>query len=160
MPVLRRRKKTRSPAAAKGLAFAKPTREGREASDREERLARHLRMGQIRCDVIARLDEHNLGRCENPDCDHEVRIWGFVADHWLGGSGRRQAEERVETVWGLCVPCNTARTANQPSAAIWNDRHRRHCERYGYKFTPHHTPLDVMRELATSGTLDGRSRAS
>lgn len=58
-------------------------------------------------------------------------------DHWLGGFGRRLAEECVESTWRLCRGCHDERHANKPSAAHWNDVFRDHCGRYGYEFKPH-----------------------
>ncbi len=87
-------------------------------------------VGLIRREVVYRSGE----RCENPDCARETR--SVEMDHWHGGPDRKRLEG-VETCWVLCVPCHRDRQANRPSAAVWNDRFRRHCERHGYPFRPH-----------------------
>lgn len=88
------------------------------------------RVAAIRRQVMYRAGE----RCENPDCRRETR--SLEMDHWHGGPDRRRLES-VGTCWALCVPCHRDRQANHPSARAWNDRFRRHCERYGYEFRPH-----------------------
>lgn len=93
-------------------------------------LPRAERVAAIRRQVMYRA----AARCENPDCERETHA--LEMDHWHGGPDRQRLEA-VETCWGLCVACHRARQANRPSAAIWNDRFRRHCERYGYAFVPH-----------------------
>jgi hypothetical protein len=116
-------------------AFPKPTRTARLRADREEREREILARGQLRHDVLRRSGE----RCENPDCGKSLHLSGYVFDHWLGGSGRRKAEERIDTCWSLCRACNQDRTDNRPSADVWNGRYERHCARHHYRFIPHVT---------------------
>lgn len=120
---------------AEPQAFPKPSRKERLRVEREERERVILARGQLRHEVLKRGAE----RCESPDCGADLHVAGFVFDHWLGGSGRRQAEERLETVWALCVPCNDARTHNHPDAETWNRRFERHCDAHGYVYRPHYT---------------------
>lgn len=124
------------------VAFPKPNPKDREERERQERQDRALRVAQMRTDCLVRAGF----RCENPDCRKPLTDYaGCIWDHWLGGSGRRRAMESVETTWVLCFGCNEARTANRPSAAIWNDRFRRHAELHGYKPHEHYSPLDIFR---------------
>lgn len=74
------------------------------------------------------------GFCESCEL---MRGPSLFMDHWLGGNGRRRVEERLETVWMVCVDCNHNRTYNIPSAEYWNAKFAGHCERYGYPFVPH-----------------------
>jgi hypothetical protein len=113
----------------------KPSAADRIAAEREARHAAMLRRGELRHDVLVR----SRGRCENPGCPGDAAVW----DHWLGGSGRRQQEESVETTWALCVGCNLRRTLNVPSAGHWNERFRLHCERHRYPYTPHRTKYEL-----------------
>lgn len=116
-------------------AFPKPSRKERRRAEREEREREILARGHLRHEVLKRGGE----RCENPDCGADLHVAGFVFDHWLGGSGRRKAEERLATCWCLCLACNDARTKNLPSADHWNRRFERHCKRHGYRFVAHVT---------------------
>ena len=45
--------------------------------------------------------------------------------------GRGRAES-VESCWALCVPCDLAKTMNEPTSAHWLAKFARHCERHGY----------------------------
>jgi hypothetical protein len=114
-------------------AFPKPTRTERLKTEREEREREILARGELRHEVLKRAGE----RCES--CGADLHVAGFVFDHWLGGNGRRKAEERIDTTWALCLACNQARTDNDPSAEHWNERFERHCQRHGYPSRPHVT---------------------
>ncbi len=122
------------------LPFPKPSRSARLKSDREIREAEILARGELRHDVLIRAE----GKCENLGCRRPLATHGFVFDHWLGGNGRRRQAESLATCWALCTACNEARTANEPSAAVWNDLFRRHCRLHGYKFTPHITKFQAL----------------
>lgn len=115
----------------------------RAVKKRAKKEARRERIFRIREAVRERAG----GRCEAAtlgfDTDLGVEVWrrcrnpGAILDHWLGGSGRRQTFESVETTWLLCVDDNDKRTANDPTAAHWNEVFEGHCGRHGYAFTPH-----------------------
>lgn len=117
-----------------GLLLPKPTKKERKQKKEKKRRLRMEELQQIREAVYKRSHRH----CENPMCQAELtQATGGEFDHWLGGNGRRQQEESVETVWLLCRNCHIERTANLPSSAAWNLRFELHCERYGYSWTPH-----------------------
>jgi hypothetical protein len=116
-------------------AFPKPSRKARVGIARVTNEKRILARGELRHDCITR----SGGRCENPACGHVLTYRGCVFDHWLGGSGRRQEKESIETTWVLCLVCDSARTMNAPSAGYWNSRFEAHCLAHGYPFTPHIT---------------------
>jgi hypothetical protein len=103
--------------------------------DRDKNPSRDAKVDRatLRAFVIARA----RGRCENRRCRADLVLTGCVMDHWLGGSGRRSQQEKMETVWMLCLRCNQERTDNRPSAAYWNKVHAEHCKEYGYLFIPH-----------------------
>lgn len=92
------------------------------ASTKEIRAAVMVR-ANFRCEVI-----HSGGRCALP---------AISMDHWLGGAGRRRQQQKVETCWALCATHDYQRTHNVPSAAVWNERRRRHCDVHGHGFQPH-----------------------
>jgi hypothetical protein len=138
--------KRRKPApSAAVLPFQKPTRKARIGIARLENERRILARGELRHDAITR----SGGRCENPICEKRLVYRGCVFDHWLGGSGRRDQAESLQTVWVLCLECNHARTHNAPSAAYWNARFKAHCDRHGYPFTPHITRLEALVQEAS-----------
>lgn len=113
--------------------FPKPTKAERVEEKRDLRRERSKARQTIRHQAIARAH----GRCENPTCKADLREHGAIMDHWLGGSGRREQEESLDTVWMLCLRCNQERTDNRPSARYWNHRFNIHCNQYGYNYTPH-----------------------
>ena len=127
-------------------SFPKPTRKARLGIARVTNEKRILARGELRHDAITR----SGGRCENPSCEKPLVYRGCVFDHWLGGSGRRHLEERLDTVWVLCMECNHARTFNAPSAEYWNHRFKRFCELHGYDFRPHITRIELLRDAARS----------
>lgn len=111
---------------------------------------------ETRREKIARIREavreRAHGRCEAQILRMDpmgFQVWvrcqnsGRILDHWLGGSGRRQTFESIETTWFLCGGCNDKRGANDPSAEHWNESHLEHCLKHGYEFTPH-----LTRDLA------------
>jgi hypothetical protein len=137
-----------APSAAPELAFGKPLRKERLGIARVEREARILARGELRHDVVVR----SGGRCENPGCRKVITSGGCSWDHWLGGNGRRQQQESIETTWLLCSECDYARTHNAPSAGYWNARFKTHCETHGYAFTPHITRLEALADIAKETT--------
>ena len=131
----RRVKSTAAASAHQGLAFPKPQKRERKASKREARSQASTARARLRIRAI----ERAKGRCENPSCRADLHTNGAIMDHWLGGIGRRVQQERLETVWMLCLRCNKDRTDNSPSATYWNMRFSIHCRAHGYSFTPHNT---------------------
>lgn len=128
------RKSLKAPKSKRGARVAKAakreTRRGKIARIREA--VRERADGQCEAQVLRRdaIGFEVWYRCQNS---------GSILDHWLGGSGRRQAFESVETTWFLCEGCNGKRGANDPSAAHWNEAFEEHCVKHGYAFTPHIT---------------------
>lgn len=121
------------------MKFPKPTREKRRA---DKALARRERIQRVHA-----LRSHALDRARYR-CECCSSLGPLVMDHWLGGRGRRRQEERLETVWMLCLRCNDDRTANRPSAEYWNERFEEHCARHGYPFIGHRCKLlvNILKE--------------
>lgn len=86
--------------------------------------------------------------CEN--CGQWVTEESGHLDHMLG---RAKAPESVENCWALCVRCDTARTANDPSGTHWYSRMERVAIRYGYAAT-----VEILR--AKIQTLQAKGRAA
>lgn len=106
--------------------LAEPTRKVRNGA---RRAAKKSEWGEIKMHVRVRADHC----CEVFGCELPI----FSVDHWLGGSGRRLAEQSVESCWALCAIHDDNRTNNWPSAAKWNREREKHCKRWGYEFVPH-----------------------
>jgi hypothetical protein len=96
-------------------------------------------------DVYLAVEARAAGRCEACGSPFDERLHAPKFDHWLGGSGRRAKEQRVETCWMLGWICERARTHNRPSAAYWNRLFEEHCKKHGYRFVPHVEHRQVKR---------------
>jgi 5-methylcytosine-specific restriction endonuclease McrA len=83
-------------------------------------------------EIRRRVWERSCGACENPDCRLPLPVMAGELDHQFGGSGRRRAEQRVETCWRLCEPDHRAKTDNDPDAETWARRFAKHARSYGY----------------------------
>lgn len=118
--------------------LVKPMQRKREAVERQKRLSKREETARIRAAVEARAE----GCCEYCSSTFSFPDPAEM-DHWLGGSGRRRQEQSVETCWLLHRNCHRLRQEALPSAAHWNENFKRHCKKYGYRFTPHieHQPL-------------------
>ncbi len=79
---------------------------------------------KIRAAVFKRAD----GKCEC-GCSRSITPETGRADHFFG---RAKAEETVETVWALAIPCDEGKTNSRPSAVMWCDRFRMHALLHGY----------------------------
>lgn len=67
-------------------------------------------MKQLRGDVFARAD----GACEG--CGRFITEESGRLDHFFG---RAKVEEALPNCWALCLTCDVAKTANEPTAAFW-----------------------------------------
>ncbi len=47
--------------------------------------------------------------------------------------GRAKAAQSISNTWALAIPCDEARTANCPTAALWLHRFIAHADRHGYE---------------------------
>lgn len=129
-------------AAAELRTFLKARPQSRRIQIDPRKLARKeahaLDTQTIRAVVAARADGH----CEaclvyDPIFSLASALNPLELDHWLGGSGRKRQAQAVENTWALHRSCHRARQANDPSAAVWNERFAAHCGRHGYPVLRH-----------------------
>jgi len=112
---------------------------------KKERLAKKKSARELRNEETARIREACMKRCggvcecgcERTFITNPISTYRAEMDHWLGGTGRRRQRQSIENCWMLTALCHRLRQNAQPSAVYWNVVFRQHCERYGYKFTPH-----------------------
>jgi hypothetical protein len=126
-------------AAGKLLALLAPRRKNEKQKKTAKAKAGAAQAAGATSRAIRNAVRERCAQLNNACCEacmtplHGLGEW----DHWLGGTGRRKPRESVATTWLLCRACHEARTESLPSAAFWNQRFGRHCERYGYPFSPH-----------------------
>ena len=111
----------RAKEAARLCAELGPRRGGKTPAEREQTSA-----------VYLAVEARAQGHCEacGAKFSHALRP---KMDHWLGGSGRRKPEERVDTCWMLDELCERSRTHNRPTAAFWNQRFEIHCLKHAHR---------------------------
>ena len=114
-----------------------PVRKKASGVRKQEKRANHREeTARIRERVFQRAG----GACEA--CRTGFVSWGRTMDHFYGGTGKSQ-RQTVENCWVLCgtpsIPgsCHYLRQRNEPSVSLWNERFRKHCERYGYPILAH-----------------------
>lgn len=54
------------------------------------------------------------------------------ADGACESCGRHVGEEAVSNCWALCLTCDVAKTANEPTAAFWLVAFGAHAEKHAY----------------------------
>lgn len=80
-------------------------------------------MKKLRAAVFVRAD----GACEG--CGRHVTEESGRLDHFFG---RAKVPEAASNCWALCLTCDVAKTANEPTAAFWLIAFGAHCAKHAY----------------------------
>ncbi len=95
---------------------------------------------RLRATVFVRAD----GACEA--CGRHITEESGHLDHFFG---RAKAPEAVSNCWALCLTCDVAKTANEPTAAFWLIAFIDHAEKHSY-------PVETERAAAKLYTLHAK----
>ena len=66
--------------------------------------------------------------------------------------GRAKVPQSISNCWALCLPCDTRKTLNQPSAYFWLKRFMVHAAKHGYD-------AEMQRAMGKMYALIAKGRA-